>query len=291
MVDNSGGNAAPEKKSRKSLPSVDADQVETAEVNTEAAKPLEVGAEAAKPVVEDSPAAAAAPSPEVAVLKTQLAEVKQTARVSLGVAAVALVAALSAPWWVPHAIDNDATVRGTAALGAAQLRALASQSTPFGAELALVSHAMPTDKATKSVLATIEPLAQAGVPTLAALKDSFRGTADAVLVGQVVNKDDESWVRWGLHKVAALVRFETVVSTVATPPADVQIVHLAEVALSEDNLALAIEHLSKLDGNSANEVQGWLADARNRVALDAAIAKLGQQVEARTRLSAWLWLR
>lgn len=283
VVENSGEAAVPEKKSRgKSLPSVDAESVASAEVNTDAAQPLVEAAEAA-PVAE--------PSAEVVALQAQLAKATQTARLGLGVAAVALVLAVSSPWWMPHVVDNDTATRQTAALAAAQVRILASHEAPFAEELALISRALPADKATKAAIAALAPLAETGVLTFDTLKDSFKGTADRVLVGQVVNKDDESWVSWSLHKVATLVRVETVASTVTTPPADVQIVHDAEVALNEGNLAQAVEHLSKLEGNSASEVQGWLADAKGRVALDEATAQLASVAEARSKRKAWLWLR
>ena len=285
VVENSGEAAVPEKKSRsKSLPSVDAEQVASAEVNTEAAQPL-----VEEPVAEAAPEVEV--SSEAAALQAQLAKAVQTARIGLGVAAVALVLAVTSPWWGPRTVDNELSTRQTVALAAAQVKTLAAQDAPFSEQFALISRALPTDKATKGVVATIAPLAQAGVPTLAALQESFKGTADRVLVGQMVGKDDESWVSWSLHKVAALVRVETVTSTVATPPADVQIVHDANIALDEGNLALAVEHLSQLEGNAADEVQGWVADAKNRVALDEAVAKLGTLAESRSKRSAWLWFR
>lgn len=286
VENNSGESAVSEKKSRKSLPSVDAASVASAEVNTEAAQPL-VDEAVAAPVAE----AAVDLAPEVKALQGQLAKANQTARLGLGIAAVALVFALGSPWWVPRAVDNDLATRQSVALAATQLRVLANHDEPFAAELALLSRALPADKTTKGIVASIEPLAKVGVPTLATLKETFKGTADAVLVGQVVSKDDESWVSWSLHKMATLVRVETVTSKVATPPADVKIVHDAEAALAEDNLALAVEHLSKLEGNSASEVEGWLAEAKNRVALDEALGKLGQVAEDRSKRLAWLWLR
>ncbi|NFV79037.1 mitofilin family membrane protein [Magnetospirillum aberrantis] len=285
VVENSGEAAVPEKKSRsKSLPSVDAEQVASAEVNTEAAQPL-----VEEPVAEAAPEVEV--SSEAAALQAQLAKAVQTARIGLGVAAVALVLAVTSPWWGPRTVDNELSTRQTVVLAAAQVKTLAAQDAPFAEQFALISRALPADKATKGVVATIAPLAQAGVPTLAALQESFKGTADRVLVGQMVGKDDESWVSWSLHKVAALVRVETVTSTVATPPADVQIVHDANIALDEGNLALAVEHLSQLEGNAADEVQGWVADAKNRVALDEAVTKLGTLAESRSKRSAWLWFR
>lgn len=280
LENTSGESAVPEKKSRKSLPPVDAESVSAAEVNTEAAKPL----------VEDPVAVETAPdlSNEVKALQAKLASATQSARLGIGVAVVALAIALGSPWWAPRVVDNDIATRQSVVLAATQLRVLANHGEPFAAELALLTRALPTDKATASVVATLEPLASAGVPTLATLKDEFKGTADRVLLGQVVSKDDQSWVNWSLHKVAALVRIDTLAGAVATPPDDVKIVHDAEAALQDGNLALAVEHLSKLDGNSANEVQGWLANAKNRTALDEAVAKLGTVAEDRSKRLAWL---
>lgn len=280
LENTSGESAIPEKKSRKSLPPVDAESVSAAEVNTEAAKPL----------VEDPVAVQATPdlSNEVKALQVKLASATQSARLGMGVAVVALAIALGSPWWVPRVIDNDIATRQSIVLAATQLRQLAMHGEPFTVELALLTRALPTDKTTASVVATLEPLASAGVPTLATLKDDFKGTADRVLLGQVVSKDDQSWVNWSLHKVAALVRIDTLAGAVATPPDDVKIVHDAEAALQEGNLGLAVEYLSKLDGNSANEVQGWLANAKNRTALDEAVAKLGQVAEERSKRMAWL---
>lgn len=285
MIEERGGESAtPEKKSRKVLPPVDAGAVSAAEVDTEAAKPL-----------VDEPAAPAADLPaardlehEFKTMNASLAKANSSARIALGVAVAALLLVFTSVWWSPRVFDNDVATRKSTVLAATQLRLLANHDEPFAAELALLARALPEDKATKEAVAVITPLARTGVPTLATLTESFRGTADHVLVGQVVAKDDQSWVKWGLHKVASAIRIDALAGTVAAPPADLRIVHDAEAALKDGNLAEAVDQLSKLEGNSADEVGDWLEKAKSRTILDRAVADIAQIAESRSANRAWL---
>ncbi|CAA7618267.1 hypothetical protein MCP1_210065 [Candidatus Terasakiella magnetica] len=225
---------------------------------------------------------------DIAHLTSVLATTTQTARRSLGAAALAALIAVTSPWWVPRMVDNDHATRQTALLAVGQLNVLASRDAPFGPEFALLARVLPQDRATKELVAAVDPLAVAGAPTLETLREKFRGTADQVLLGKVVAKNDQSWVNWGLHKVAALVRIDTVASTVVEPSEDLRIVHAAEAALALGNLSEAVEQLSKLDGNSAQEVQDWVGDAKRRIALDNAVDGIRRTVEKRADQSAWV---
>lgn len=268
---NLGG--APDRKARKSLPSMDVDAVSSAGVNVDA-----------------SPAQAAAVdyAAQIKVLEFSLAKASRMANIGTAVAVAAVLVALSSPWWQPRTFDNDLATRQTTLLATAHLRQLAAQDAPFGQEMALLSRVLPKDAAINEVVATIEPLAATGAPTLADLRDHFRGIADEVLVGKVVAKDDQSWWNWGVHKLATAMRVEALADTVTSPSVDLREVHDADAALKEGNLKAAIEHLSKLDGSAAEVVREWLAEARSRADLDDAIAKLSRSAEARAANSAWI---
>lgn len=286
MIEERGGESAtPEKKSRKALPPVDAAAVSAAEADTEAAKPLTD--EPAAPVAAAMPAARDLDH-EFKTMNASLAKANSSARIALGVAVAALLLVFTSAWWSPRVFDNDLATRKSTVLAATQLRVLANHDEPFAAELALLARALPEDKATKEAVAVITPLARTGVPTLATLTESFQGTADHVLVGQVVAKDDQSWVKWGLHKVASAIRIDALAGTVAAPPADLRIVHDAEAALKDGNLAEAVDQLSKLEGNSADEVGDWLEKAKSRTILDRAVADIAQIAESRSANRAWL---
>jgi hypothetical protein len=169
-----------------------------------------------------------------------------------------------------------------------QIRQLAQSDKPFVPQLSLLVKALPQDEKTTALLAEIAPLVASGVPTFEVLQQRFRGTADQVLVGYVVDKDDQSWLNWGIHKLAALVRIDTLAETIVAPPADVQVVHDAEEALRDRDLPRAVEQIARLEGQSGRVVQSWLSDARDRVTLDQAVATLIQQTETRAQTSAWL---
>ncbi|MBX9634602.1 MAG: hypothetical protein K2X44_06440 [Magnetospirillum sp.] len=270
---------------------MDAQEVSDAPVNVEApvvVAEAEVEAEVAAPEVVAEVAAQPDYQAQIASLTGQLADANRTARIGLGAAVIAVLVAGALPWWAPRALDNDSATRQSAVLAAVQMRQLASHEEPFDAELALLAKAMPQDSATKATVAAIMPLAKDGVPTVASLKELFRGTADRVLAGKVVAQDEQSWVSWGIYKVAALMRVDTLASTVMQPTEDLQVVHEADAALAEGNLAGAVQLVGKLDGASADIVQAWLPLAKKRLALDAAVVQLGQQAEKRSSQAAWL---
>lgn len=275
--ENGAGTA--EKKGRRPLPAMDVSAV----------------AEAAPELVEPEPAVAvvaeAAPTaddPRVAKLEARLATTTQYAQIGIGVSVAALLLSISAPWWQPRAFDNDLATRQAAVLASVQVAQLAAQDAPFSSQLSALARALPQDRATADVVAAIAPLAASGVPTFETLNDRFSGTADKVLVGKVVAKNDESWLNWSVHKVAALVRIDTLAETVSAPPADVVMVHEAEAALNERDLSGAVERLSRLEGSSAEVVRSWLSDARARVLLDKEVAILALQAEKRIAGTAWL---
>jgi hypothetical protein len=289
-ISDNPGIGAVDKKSRRPLPDVDASGEgvggpEGLAFSAESAEPSSSRKFFGLPLVFlrnlRRPASAVKVDPAAISLETQLVQANRRGQIGLGVGTVALALTLSAPWWQPYVFDNDLASRQASVLAAAQLKALSVHSEPFAAKLSLLAHALPRDKATVQLIEQITPLAEAGVPTADVLRLRFAGTADQVLIGKVVDKNDESWLNWSVHKVAALVRFDTLVEAVVAPPADVIVVHDAEAAIKDKDLPRAVEYLSKLDGSSGRVVRSWLADARDRVTLDAAIATLSDQAEKR----------
>jgi len=244
------------------------------------------------PKVKFTRSGAAAPAadepPSLAGVAEGLARTTRNARIALGASVLALGVGLTTPWWQPVLFDNDIATRQAAILASVQIRQLAQSDRPFVPQLSLLVKALPQDEKTTALLAEIAPLAASGVPTFEVLQQRFRGTADQVLVGYVVDKDDQSWLNWGIHKLAALVRIDTLAETIVAPPADVQVVHDAEEALRDRDLSRAVDQIARLEGQSGRVVQSWLSDARDRVNLDQAVAALIQQTETRAQTSAWL---
>jgi hypothetical protein len=259
-------------KARKTLPSMDVDAVDSANVIDHTAP--------AAPQVDYAP--------KIAELEASLEKANQTARIGVAGAAAAFVLALTVAWWQPSLVDNDLSTRQTTLLATSHLRQLASHSAPFAADMALLSKVLPKDSDIDDAVKAIEPLAATGVPTVAELRDKFRGTADQVLVGKVVAKNDQSWWNWGVHKIASAIRVEAVADAVVPPSADLREVHDADAALKDNDLKGAVEHLAKLDGSAGEVVRGWLAEARARVELDEAVAKLAGLAEARAATGARL---
>lgn len=162
------------------------------------------------------------------------------------------------------------------------LRDAIARGVPYAAELASAHSLAADDSALLQTLAPLDAGAARGIPTRSALKARFdRVATDIVRAGQ---SSDDGWRHW-------LGRLMTVVSI--RPVGDVEgdtpgaIAARAERRADAEDLAGAVAELGKLSGPSAEAARAWLADARERVNAESALAnataqalKLGAEAKA-----------
>lgn len=165
-------------------------------------------------------------------------------------------------------------------LATGQLRGAMGSDKTFNAELsALEDLARPDAEMATKLQAILDPIRNAsatGAPTLSQLQASFPATA----IAQAATADaagaaigvEEGWLQQTLNRLAELITVR--------PVGDVEgegalaILARAEDRLAAGDLAAAVAELEKLSGQAASATAPWLAEARNRLAVENAAAQL-----------------
>ena len=167
-------------------------------------------------------------------------------------------------------------------LAAGQLRAALAGDQPFAEDLAALRD-LAGDR--PGFAETIEPLAAragSGIPTLAGLRETFPETARAVTQAGQSEKlaeslgtepDSQGWVDSTISRLSSLVTVRPVGDAVEGEGPAARVAR-AEARLDAGDLDAAVAELSSLTGAPAEGAADWLAQARARLAADAAAAKL-----------------
>lgn len=145
---------------------------------------------------------------------------------------------------------------------------------PFAAELAAVQAVARDDQDIRPLLAPLAEAARTGIPTAATLRDRFAAVEADILGNAVaVVGADSAWLRQGIVLASAATAWVGWV-----PDADLEtardVVARARDRLAIGHVAGAVEALEQLTGASAQAAAPWLAEARARVAADAAMARI-----------------
>jgi uroporphyrinogen-III synthase len=160
--------------------------------------------------------------------------------------------------------------RAAAAIGvAARLSAALDFGLPFASDLALLSPLIQGDAQLGEISNQLQPYAQAGVASRAALAAEFPAVAKAALAEDLA---DDSFGQRVLGKLRNLVALRRV-GDVPGDAVEAKIAR-AEVALNQGNLAKAVELMKSLPPNVANAASGWLAKAEAHLAAGQAIDRL-----------------
>lgn len=146
-----------------------------------------------------------------------------------------------------------------AALALSAIEAASRRGEPFESDYRSLRSALPTVDDVR----TLGPLATAGVPTLAELKDSFSAAADAAR--RTVPTEDSG--RWGwINKFfGGAVTVRKADGTDAGPFA---LLSRAAEALEKGDLEEAVSYTSRLDGPAGTAMSGWTDDAKRRITLE-----------------------
>ncbi len=123
---------------------------------------------------------------------------------------------------------------------------------------------------TQGAVAALQPLAQAGVPTLDVLRQRFAPLASQAVAA--TSSEGGDWADRALGRLAGLVR----IRRVGDLPGDTTEARLAraEQRLAENNLAAAVSEVEGLHGAAGETLRPWLEAARGRLAADAALVAL-----------------
>jgi len=164
--------------------------------------------------------------------------------------------------------------RASAVIGvAARLSAALDSGLPFAADLNLLAPLAQGDAKLTEVAAALQPYAQAGVASRAALAASFPAVAKAALADDIA---DDSFGERLLGKVRSIVSLRRVGDDVPGDSAEAKLAR-AEAALDAGDLAKAVDLMKSLPPQTAKATQAWLARAEAHLAAKRAIDALAAQ--------------
>jgi hypothetical protein len=163
------------------------------------------------------------------------------------------------------------------ALIVSQLEAAIDEARPYRSQVETLTamtqdSAAAGDDAIEQALRALEPGAAAGVPSIAALRQSFRPVANEI-VHAARAPDGDNLIDRATDNLMRLVTVRPVGDDVRGDTAEARVAR-AEAALDKGDLASAVAELEQLDGRPADAGADWLSQAKLRLGADQAVAKL-----------------
>lgn len=169
------------------------------------------------------------------------------------------------------AADSESAARALV-LAVGQLREALRTSGPYANEVAAVKALVGDDPEALGAVAVLEKTADAGIPTLAALRAEFDTVARRVVM-ESIDLGGDGWLnragKW-LFSIVSVRR--TGDGALGVEPDAV--VARAEALLASGDIMAAVDALAALDGAAAAAADSWRARAGSRLAAERAIAKL-----------------
>lgn len=158
-------------------------------------------------------------------------------------------------------------------LAVGQLREAARGPARFGSALTAVTALAGKDGALQAPIAVLKRHAEKGVADLTELRLEFDRIAGGIAHEAFVPKG-EGWVNRTLRGLARMVNIRQTGSDAAKRDDENGRVVRAELRLAAGDLPGAVAALEGLTGSAAEIAASWLAQARARIAVDAAIQSL-----------------
>ncbi len=167
--------------------------------------------------------------------------------------------------------------RASAVIGvAARLSAALDSGLPFATDLALLAPLIQGDAKLGEIATALQPYAQAGVASRAALAAEFPAVAKAALADDLA---DDSYGERLLGKLRGIVSLRRVGDDVPGDSAEAKLAR-AEAALDAGNLAKAVELVKSLPPQTAKATSAWLARAEAHLAAKSAVDQLAAHAVA-----------
>ena len=148
-------------------------------------------------------------------------------------------------------------------------RAIA-RAEPYDSSLQSLQSLVRDDAVLGETLATLEPMAADGVPTVADLKGSFGETASRVLLAA---DGDQSLADQVEDNLFGIINMRPS-GAEAEGNDERAVVARAQARLTEDDLSGAVAELSGLEGAAAEAAAPWVLRAEQRLAAEAAVQDL-----------------
>jgi hypothetical protein len=168
--------------------------------------------------------------------------------------------------------ENGRALAASLALTVAQLDSALEGGEPFEQVLDSVRSLDSDDPAVVKALDTLQAAAASGVPSLPELRSSFDRVADDI-VHAAQAPDGEGLLDQAAGNLMRLVTVRPVGPDVAGESAAARVAR-AEAALAAGDLAAAVAELEPLEGAADAAAAGWLTQAHERLAAQAALAAL-----------------
>src|SRR5262245_3504244 len=166
-----------------------------------------------------------------------------------------------------------AAARASAVIGVAvRLSSALDLGHPFTDDLALLAPLIQGDAKLAESAAALQPYAQKGVPSRAALAAAFPGVAKAALAEDVA---DDSFGERVLGKLRGLVSLRRV-GDVPGEAAEAKLAR-AGSALNDGDVAKPVELVKSLPSQVVNATSAWLARAEEHLAAKRAVDQLAAQ--------------
>jgi hypothetical protein len=143
----------------------------------------------------------------------------------------------------------------------------------FELELAALRGTLPDQGELKPMLDQIEPYAVTGVPSVTRLRQEFSRISSRL-----------EWTDRGYMSVAWVTRllpWQRTASAAPAPDATPQLLVQASTQLGSSDLAGAVATVQSITGVSQEALADWLEDAKARVATDAVVQRLNEQIGQR----------
>ena len=170
-----------------------------------------------------------------------------------------------------------AAANASAVIGiAARLNAALDSGLPFAADLKLLAPLAQSDTKLGEVVTALQPYAQSGVSSRAALAAAFPAMAKAALADDVA---DDSFGERLMGKVRNLVSLRRVGADVQGDSVEAKLAR-AEAAVEAGDLGKAVELVKSMPPQTARATTGWLSRAEDHLAAKRAIDQLAAQAVA-----------
>lgn len=165
-------------------------------------------------------------------------------------------------------------------LSVVQLREALDSGRPYAVALKTVQAVAPADLNVKALAADFAVFAEDGLTTQATLEQRLSEEAADIVRAAALPEDTTAWWSQALEQVAGLVSVRrldgpTEGDSVAS------IVSRAQTAMAEGALSVAVDEMSRLTGRPAQEADGWMQQAKARLAADTVISDLVNEGLAR----------
>ena len=174
--------------------------------------------------------------------------------------------------------DDRRAQAAALALITTQIDAALGQGKPYEAPLRSLTALGDQDAAVRQAATELAPGAASGVPSLAALRQSFAPVADEIVQRERA-PEGGSLIDRATSNLMRLVTVRPVGADVAGEDAAARVAR-AEADLDRGDLAAAVAEVEALKGPAAEAAAAWLGDAKARLQATAALASLRAHVTA-----------